>query len=103
DNLRALIDPKRRAGQGTGRYSRPRNSTGRWSLLFTDTQDDRQQQIEATCWMLLNRYGIVFRDLLTRENLTVTWRELLIAFRRLEDRGEVRGGRFISGFLGEQF
>jgi ATP-dependent helicase Lhr and Lhr-like helicase len=103
DNLRSLIDPKRRAGQGRARNSRPRNSTGRWSLLFSDFANDHQQQVEATCGMLLNRYGIVFRDLLTRENLTVSWRDLLIAFRRLEDRGEVRGGRFISGFLGEQF
>jgi ATP-dependent helicase Lhr and Lhr-like helicase len=51
----------------------------------------------------LKRYGIVFRDLITREELPHTWRELLIGFRRLEDRGEIRGGRFVSGFLGEQF
>ena len=105
DNLRALIDPKRRSGQGRGRYGRPRNSTGRWSLLFSPggENEDRQQLIEANCWMLLHRYGIVFRDLLARESLGVTWRELLIAYRRLEDRGEIRGGRFVSGFLGEQF
>src|ERR1041385_2388359 len=53
--------------------------------------------------MLLRRYGIVFRELLTRETILPKWRELLIASRRLEDRGEVRGGRFVSGFLGEQF
>ena len=53
--------------------------------------------------MLLQRYGIVFRDLLLRETIAPKWRELLLAFRRLEDRGEIRGGRFISGFLGEQF
>jgi ATP-dependent Lhr-like helicase len=53
--------------------------------------------------MLLRRYGIVFRDLLAREAIVPKWRDLLIAFRRLEDRGEVRGGRFVSGFLGEQF
>jgi ATP-dependent Lhr-like helicase len=103
DNLRSLIDAKRRSGQGSARFSRPRNSTGRWTLLFADGGTDKQQQIEATCWMLLNRYGIVFRDILARENLAVSWRELLLVFRRLEDRGEVRGGRFVSGFLGEQF
>jgi ATP-dependent helicase Lhr and Lhr-like helicase len=59
--------------------------------------------VEATCWMLLRRYGIVFRDLLARETNLPKWRELLIAFRRLEDRGEIRGGRFVDGFLGEQF
>jgi ATP-dependent Lhr-like helicase len=53
--------------------------------------------------MLLRRYGVVFRELLAREAVVPRWRELLISFRRLEDRGEVRGGRFVSGFLGEQF
>jgi ATP-dependent Lhr-like helicase len=103
DNLRALIDPKRRAGQGRGRTVRPRDSGGRWSLLFMDKVDDRTPAIESTCWMLLNRYGIVFRELLTRESIELPWREVLIALRRLEDRGEIRGGRFVNGFLGEQF
>ena len=103
DNLRSLIDPKRRAGQGSGRTSRPRHSTGRWALLYTDQTAERNRTVEATCWMLLRRYGIVFRDILARETNLPTWRELLIAFRRLEDRGEIRGGRFIDGFLGEQF
>ena len=53
--------------------------------------------------MLLRRYGVVFRDLLARETNLPRWRELQIAFRRLEDRGEIRGGRFVDGFLGEQF
>src|SRR5256885_7248574 len=53
--------------------------------------------------MLLRRYGVVFRDVLAREAIVPKWRELAMAFRRLEDRGEVRGGRFVSGFLGEQF
>jgi ATP-dependent helicase Lhr and Lhr-like helicase len=82
---------------------RPRDSGGRWSLLFTDQVDDRAPAIESTCWMLLRRYGIVFRELLTRESIQLPWREVLIALRRLEDRGEIRGGRFVSGFLGEQF
>lgn len=103
DNLRSLIDPKRRAGQGHGRTSRPRHSPGRWALLYGGEPVDRARQVEATCWMLLKRYGVVFRDLLLRETNLPTWRELLVAFRRLEDRGEVRGGRFVSGFLGEQF
>ena len=53
--------------------------------------------------MLLNRYGVVFRELLAREALLPKWRELVMAFRRMEDRGEVRGGRFVTGFIGEQF
>ena len=103
DNLRSLIDPKRRAGKGSARLGRPRNSAGRWSLLYSDTGEERNKIIESTCWLLLKRYGIVFRDLLSRETVIPTWRELLIGFRRLEDRGEIRGGRFVSGFLGEQF
>jgi ATP-dependent Lhr-like helicase len=53
--------------------------------------------------MLLRRYGVVFREMLARESNLPKWREMLIALRRLEDRGEVRGGRFVNGFLGEQF
>jgi ATP-dependent helicase Lhr and Lhr-like helicase len=64
---------------------------------------ERPRAIEAACWMLLQRYGIVVRDLLVRESNLPTWRELLMGFRRLEDRGEIRGGRFVDGFLGEQF
>jgi ATP-dependent Lhr-like helicase len=107
DNLRALIDPKRRAGQGTGRSSRPRDSVGRWSILFSGLfpgeSVDRTAQLEKICWMVLKRYGVVFREMLARESILPRWREVLIALRRLEDRGEIRGGRFVSGFLGEQF
>jgi ATP-dependent Lhr-like helicase len=103
DNLRALIDPKRRAGQGSGRSTRPRHSSGRWALLHADLGAERPRAVEAACWMLLRRYGIVVRDLLARESNLPTWRELLMGFRRLEDRGEIRGGRFVDGFLGEQF
>jgi ATP-dependent Lhr-like helicase len=101
DNLRALIDPKRRAGRGNARSARPRHSAGRWSLLYSG--EAAAQNVEAVCWMLLRRYGIVFRELLARESVVPKWRELLINMRRLEDRGEIRGGRFISGFIGEQF
>ena len=103
DNLRALIDPKRRAGQGSGKAARPRHSTGRWSLLWPGAPLEHANALEATCWMLLRRYGVVFREVLAREAILPRWRELLMAFRRLESRGEIRGGRFVSGFLGEQF
>jgi ATP-dependent Lhr-like helicase len=116
DNLRALIDPRRRTGQGRGRTARPRHSAGRWALLYSSTAHtanegagaqgqvkEQVKAVEATCTMLLERYGVVFRELLAREALAPKWRELLMAFRRLEERGEVRGGRFVSGFIGEQF
>jgi ATP-dependent Lhr-like helicase len=103
DNLRALIDPKRRSVQRRTRAVRPRDAGGRWSQLFTEKADDKTPAIESTCWMLLRRYGVVFRELLSRESVQLAWREVLIALRRLEDRGEIRGGRFVNGFLGEQF
>ena len=103
DNLRSLIDPKRRAGQGSGRSTRPRHNAGRWALLHADVAVERPRAVEAACWMLLRRYGIVIRDVLAREANLPSWRELLMGFRRLEDRGEIRGGRFVDGFLGEQF
>jgi ATP-dependent Lhr-like helicase len=103
-NLRSLINPSRRTNPaGPAKVAKPRNTAGRWSLLFTEPAVDHNQAVEATCWMLLRRYGVVFREVLARESNLPKWRELLIAFRRLEDRGEVRGGRFVNGFLGEQF
>jgi len=103
DNIRAMVDPQRRAGKGKGRSARPRHSVGRWSILHAGEVLERERTLEATCWTLLRRYGVVFREILTRESMVPRWRELLITYRRLEDRGEIRGGRFVSGFLGEQF
>jgi ATP-dependent Lhr-like helicase len=54
-------------------------------------------------WTLLHRYGVVFRRVIAREAADVPWRELARVYRRLEDRGEIRGGRFVSGMSGEQF
>jgi len=71
---------------------------GRWSLL-TPAEPD----VEAQAWTLLRRYGIVFRRLLTRETDAAPWRELARIYRRLEARGEIRGGRFVTGVSGEQF
>ena len=103
ENLRSLISPSRRTAPGTPKIAKPRHSTGRWSLLYAAEVTDRNKVLEAMCAMLLRRYGVVFREVLARESNLPKWRELLITFRRLEDRGEVRGGRFVSGFLGEQF
>ncbi len=97
DNLRALLDPKRRAG-GT---QRPRHSAGRWALL--DRTEVESVNVEFFTKLLLDRWGVVFRDLMQREPLAPAWRDLLVTFRRMEARGEIRGGRFITGFVGEQF
>ena len=106
ENLRALVTPKHASGSGAGKaigkIRRPRHAPGRWSLLHAEGAD-RDRSVESCCWMLLRRYGVVFRDLLVRETNLPRWRELQIGYRRLEDRGEVRGGRFVDGFLGEQF
>jgi ATP-dependent helicase Lhr and Lhr-like helicase len=103
DNIRALIDPKRRLGHGKGHNARPRHSAGRWSLLYAGETLDRTRVLESIGWTLLKRYGVVFREMVARETMAPRWRELLLALRRLEDQGEIRGGRFVSGFLGEQF
>ncbi len=103
DNLRALIDPRRRAGHGSGRSARPRHSTGRWARLPREGAVDRAETTEAACRMLLTRYGVVLRELLARESNVPPWRDLVATFRRLEARGDVRGGRFVHGFPGEQF
>ncbi len=93
----------RRAGQHTTRTG------GRWSLLPAAGTVEPDELAEAVAEQLLARWGVVFRDLLVREALltvgsgAVPWREVLWAFRRLEARGVIRGGRFVSGFSGEQF
>ena len=79
-------------------------SDGRWSLLPTPaTAPDRDELAEAVAEQLAARWGVIFRDLATRENLAVPWRDVLWALRRMEARGTIRGGRFVSGFSGEQF
>jgi len=79
---------------------------GRWSLWGHSSSADRPNNealLERRARQLLERYGIVFRDLLAREMSMPPWRSLLGVYRRLEARGEVRGGRFVNGFVGEQF
>jgi ATP-dependent Lhr-like helicase len=104
DNLRALIDPKRRRGEGRGSTKRPRHAAGRWALLAHQpaelTADERTEKYAR---QLLDRWGVLLRDLLARETLAPPWRDLLVVLRRMEARGEIRGGRFVSGFTGEQF
>jgi ATP-dependent Lhr-like helicase len=100
ENLRALIDPKRRRGEGRGRLARPRHAAGRWALIERNTAGIGA---EFFARQLLDRWGVVFRDLLARETLAPPWRDLLVELRRMEARGEIRGGRFVAGFVGEQF
>jgi ATP-dependent Lhr-like helicase len=104
ENLRALIDPKRRRGEGRGRTARPRHAAGRWAILeIGETAQHIQSHAEFFARVLLDRWGVLFRDLLTRESLAPPWRSLLVVLRQWEARGEIRGGRFIAGPLGEQF
>ena len=79
---------------------------GRWSCVArraADAGDVGDDGVEAVARTLLRRYGVVFKPLLARESITVPWRDLLREFRRLEARGEIRGGRFVAGFTGEQY
>ncbi len=79
------------------------DTAGRWALLRGDAAADGGKRVEEIARALLRRYGVVFRALLARESRLPTWRELAAVYRRLEARGEIRGGRFVSGFGGEQF
>ncbi len=99
DNLRALIDPRRRSGQAS-RKARPRHASGRWALL---PRNVGEADIESAAQRLLKRWGVVFCDLRKRESSAPPWRSLLQEFRRMESRGEVRGGRFVATYVGEQF
>jgi len=124
--LRALITPISKTTHREVEKRRRKNKqfysmddAGRWVRLRRDEQgqgtspterkgDNRIQPvdletIEAIARKLLQRYGVVFRKVLDREAITVPWRDLLRVYRRLEARGEIRGGRFVGGFSGEQF
>ena len=126
--LRALLTPsEKRRRLGGGRASSRRSAygvdtAGRWALLASDCIGDRaagpegegrgdnsipasrhDERIETIARTLLKRYGVVFRALLARESGLPPWRDLVTIYRRLEARGEIRGGRFVAGFGGEQF
>jgi ATP-dependent Lhr-like helicase len=105
ENLRALIDPKRRRGEGRSRTARPRHAPGRWSLLGlgAGSRAAAAERNEAFARQLLDRWGVLFRDAAYREPLAPAWRDLLGVLRRMEAGGEIRGGRFVESFIGEQF
>lgn len=107
--LRALVTPEKMR-QKQKRFAGSRMdpthiaNAGRWSLLETSPDSDNNETF-ATLYVetLLKRYGIIFRQLLVRENSRLPWRDVLRLCRRLEAQGQIRGGRFVQGFSGEQF
>ena len=114
--LRALITPasKRPSLSTSSRYRMRRgqapgvDEAGRWSLaprqaVAGDGMQGDSEALTHLADVLLRRYGVVFRKVLERESGLPPWRDLLYIYRRLEARGEVRGGRFVDGFAGEQF
>jgi ATP-dependent Lhr-like helicase len=99
--LRALVWASR---DRPARHDRRSNFAGRWTAVTAGGDGiTRDEAVELQAWTLLRRYGVVFRRLLTRETNAATWRELARVFRRLEARGEIRSGRFVTGMSGEQF
>lgn len=98
-NLRVLQSPKLRKRQ----RALQRGGPGRWFILQPQEPMEPGVLEEKLAWQFLQRYGIVFRDLVVRESLSPPWRDLVQLYRRFEARGEVRGGRFLHGFSGEQF
>jgi ATP-dependent Lhr-like helicase len=110
ENLRALLDPKRRRGEGRGRTKRPRHAGGRWAMMQGNealipvaAPMPAATRAEAFAEQLILRWGVLIRDLLTKEANAPFWRDLLPVLRQKEARGELRAGRFVAGFSGEQF
>lgn len=111
--LRALLVPADRRRPAPGGRRRRRialfgmDSAGRWALVRrpgTDSNTNESETIEHVARTLLRRWGVIFWRLLAREaDWLPPWRDLLMCLRRLEARGEVRGGRFVAGFTGEQY
>ncbi|MDB4786702.1 DEAD/DEAH box helicase [Planctomycetaceae bacterium] len=112
--LRQLIANRNTTARGSrrnaSRLMRARRTiagAGRWSLIPRTQvlldRDTHRDHVEQWAWQLLRRWGIVFKDLLQRESSAPSWFDLLQVYRKLEARGEIRGGRFVSGVAGEQF
>jgi len=105
--LRALLTPSDRRPALDGKHRAAAavlgmEHAGRWSRL-EPSAGRPADAAEIAARALLARYGVVFRRVLERESLAPPWRELLAVYRRLEARGEIRGGRFVDGFTGEQY
>ena len=100
--LRTLVMPQKILHRRSKRYPShdPMAAAGRWSLLRPSRPNpiDSYEHVEHIARTLLLRYGVVFRKVLEREEGIPSWRELLYIYRRLEARGDIRGGRFVQGF-----
>ncbi|HLQ64927.1 MAG TPA: DEAD/DEAH box helicase [bacterium] len=88
---------------GGGRTHGRSLPVGRWAMWQSPADVTPRTPNDAIARQLLRRYGVVFRDLLAREPVAPPWRVLLGIYRRWEAQGEIRGGRFVGGFVGEQF
>ncbi len=97
---RALVSSRRAARE---RRRPGRAVQGRWAILAAPPPGEPDALGDRVAEQLLARWGVVFYDVLARENLALSWRELLLALRRLEAQGRARGGRFVTGFSGEQY
>ena len=96
--------PHRRPGSRGRRGTWRQGVEGRWTLLpAAEPIDEVEELAETVAWQLLARWGVVFRDVYLKERLALPWREILWALRRLEARGLIRGGHFVTGVTGEQF
>jgi ATP-dependent Lhr-like helicase len=110
-SVRTLMSPRTRWAAGLHAGSRLRRGArgalsgeGRWALLpQASGVSDADALAEAVAEQLLARWGVVLRELVQREVLAVPYRDVLWALRRLEARGTIRGGRFVAGFVGEQY
>jgi ATP-dependent Lhr-like helicase len=106
-DLRSLLLPARQRNQARRRWGRTGDSLrglvgprGRWALLGKNAGEAR---VETFASQLLLRYGVMVRELLAREAQAPPWRELVRVYRSMEARGEIRGGRFVDGLVGEQY
>jgi len=104
EGLRALVTGEaKRWDRSPHRRRGPRRTrVGRWSLLASH-EPTPENRTELVARQYLRRYGVLLRELLVRESPAPAWRELLPVLRRMEARGEIRGGRFVAGCTGEQF
>ncbi len=94
-----------RLGRRRQRAVTSNTATGRWSCFVDEgvSVADESEAIQHWCRLLLRRYGVVFRDLLERESACPRWNILVREFRRMELRGDIRGGRFVADVGGEQY
>jgi ATP-dependent Lhr-like helicase len=108
--LRALLVPssRRREASPWRRHAHAPvfrlEASGRWTLFSRGSgEKPSDEDTDAIARVLLRRWGVVFRRVIDREGTLPPWRDLLRAYRRMEGRGEIRGGRFVAGFSGEQY